>query len=156
MPEFPVVVLEPGPFAYTTVTTEMSGIAHAMGEGFDRLGAMFAQAGAEMAGMPMCHYVQYDGKLTTFQLGFPCRSDDAGALRTAGLDIGETPSGQVMKAVHVGPYDSVVTTYNAMIEAMKARGLVGANDMWEAYYSPPETPPEQIRTEVIWPVRAAD
>ena len=55
----------------------------------------------------------------------------------------------------MGPYDSIVNTYNAMTEAMKAQGFVGARDMWEVYYSPPETPPEQIKTEVIWPVREA-
>ena len=24
--------------------------------------------------------------------------------------------------------------------------------MWESYQSPPDTPPEEIRTEVIWPL----
>lgn len=153
MPEFPVVTLKPGPFAYITVTTPMAGIATAMGEGFGRLSALFAEARAEMAGMPMCHYVEYDETSTTFQLGFPCRPEEVGALRAAGLSIGETPAGATMKAVHLGPYDSVGSTYNAMIEAMKAQGLVAARDMWEVYHSPPETPPEQIRTEILWPVR---
>ncbi|MNL80251.1 Bacterial transcription activator, effector binding domain [compost metagenome] len=58
-----------------------------------------------------------------------------------------------MKAIHIGPYDTVVKTYDALTGAMKARGLTGAHDMWEVYYSPPDTPPEKLRTEIIWPVQ---
>ena len=152
MPEFPVVTLKPDPFAYITISTPMADIAQAMGQGFGQLDAAFSQAKARMAGPPMCHYVAYDEKSTTFQLGYPARPDEAEKLRAAGLEIGETPSGRNMKAVHMGPYDTVVTTYNAMTEAIKARGLTAAEDMWEAYYSPPDTPPQKIKTEVIWPV----
>lgn len=155
MPAFPIVTLKPEPFAYVTITSPITGIAQAMGEGFGRLGGMFSRAGAEMAGMPMCHYIDYDGTSTTFQLGFPCRPVEVGALGAAGLSIGETPSGETMKAVHVGPYDTVVSTYNAMTEAMKSQGTVGARDMWEVYHSPPETRPEAIRTEILWPVLKA-
>ena len=155
MSDFTIETLTPRPFAYITVTARMSDMARTMGESFGRLGALFAAAGAEMAGMPMCHYTAYDEKTATFDLGFPARADQVEALRAAGLSIGETSSGRNMKAVHIGPYDTVVETYNRMTAAMKAQGLVGATDMWETYFSPPETPPEQIRTEVTWPVRDA-
>ncbi len=155
MPEFPVVTLSPEPFAYITITANMTEIPKAMGDGFGQLSMLFAQAKVTMAGMPMCHYLDYDEKSTTFQLGFPCRPDEVEALRDAGLSIGETPSGENMKAVHMGPYDGLGTTYNAMTDAMKAQGLTPAKDMWETYYSPPETPPEQIKTEVTWPVQEA-
>jgi hypothetical protein len=153
MPAFPIVTLKPEPFAYITMTTPMSDIAQAMGQGFDRLGAAFGQSGARMAGMPMCHYTAYDEKTTTFELGFPARPDELDKLKAAGLQTGQTPSGRNMKAVHMGPYDTVVQTYNAMTEEMKARGLTAAQDMWEVYYSPPDSPPEQIKTEILWPVQ---
>jgi len=153
MPEFPVVELVPQPFAYITITAKMAEIPKAMGDGFGQLSMLFAQAKATMAGMPMCHYLDYDDKSATFQLGFPCRPDEVEALRDAGLSIGETPSGKNMKAVHMGPYDGLAATYAAMTEAMKAQGLSGTKDMWETYFSPPETPPAEIKTEVTWPVK---
>lgn len=155
MPEFPVVTLTPGPFACVTIATPVAGIAGAMAEGFCRLGDLFARAGAEMAGMPMCHYVEADQTSATFQLGFPCRPDEVAALRAAGLSIVETPSGEAMKAVHIGPYDDLTKTYAAMAKAMEAHGRIGSRDMWEVYCSPPETPPQQIRTEVLWPLQPA-
>lgn len=153
MPQFPVVTLQPDPFAYITVSTPMAGIAQAMGQGFGRLTAAFSQAHARMAGPPMCHYIAYDEKNTTFQLGIPARPDELDKLRAVGLETGETPSGRNMKAIHIGPYDTVTKTYTALTDAMKARGLTAARDMWEVYYSPPDTPPEQTKTEIIWPVQ---
>lgn len=153
MPQFPVVTLTPDPFAYITVRTSMSGISEAIGEGFGRLGAAFDEAHARVAGPPMCHYLDYDGSGTTFQLGYPARPDELDRLRDAGLQTGETPSGRNMKATHIGPYDTVVATYDALTDAIKARGLTAARDMWEVYCSPPGTPPDQIRTDILWPVQ---
>lgn len=155
MSDFEVETLKPQPFAYITLTAKMPEMPKVMGEGFDRLSAAFAEARAEMAGMPLCHYTDYDEQSATFEFGFPARPDQVDALRAAGLSIGETPSGRSMKAIHIGPYDTIVETYNKMTEAMKKQGFEGTKDMWESYFSPPDTPPEQIKTEVIWPVSEA-
>lgn len=154
MTDFKIETMRPRPFAFVTRTAKMTEISSAMAEGFAALGAMFAKAGATMAGMPMAHYRAYDAKTTTFDLGFPCRSEDTKALAAAGLSIGETPAGQSMTATHVGPYDTVVSTYNAMTTEMQSQGLKPAGDMWEIYFSPPDTPPERIRTDVVWPIAA--
>jgi len=155
MSDFPIVTLTPRPFAFVTITTPMPEIARAMGEGFGRLAGLFQKAGAEMAGMPHCHYVAYDTASTTFQLGFPARPDQVASLREAGLEIGETPKGKLMQAVHMGPYDTVVATYNEMTAQMEKKHLQGTRDMWEVYYSPPETPSAEIKTEILWPIEKA-
>jgi effector-binding domain-containing protein len=154
MSEFKIETMQARPFAYITRTAKMNEIGKAMAEGFGALGAMFAKAGAAMAGMPMAHYRSYDTKTTTFDLGFPCRAEDAKALGAAGLSIGETPAGRNMTATHMGPYDTVVSTYDAMTAEMKSQGLKPASDMWEIYFSPPDTPPAKIRTDVVWPIAA--
>jgi AraC family transcriptional regulator len=155
MPQFEVTDLTAQPFAYLTKTAQIKGIAEVMGQSFAELGKAFAAAAAPMTGPPLCHYMGFDGATTTFQVGFPYRPDDGKRLTAAGLTIGTTQAGQVMKATHKGPYETVVETYNAMQSEMQQRHLVGADDMWEIYMSPPETPPEEILTQVIWPVRRA-
>jgi effector-binding domain-containing protein len=150
-----ITTLTAAPFAYLVRTSKIADMPKTMGEGFAALFQLFAKAEARQAGMPMAHYLEYDEDSTTFELGFPVRPEDVEALRAAGLKIGETPSGENMKAVHIGPYDSIVKTYDVMTGAMEKQGLKGSRDMWEVYYSPPETPPEQIQTEVIWPLRRA-
>lgn len=155
MSGFPIVVSTPLPFAYVLRSAVIADVPKTMGEGFATLSSKFAEAKAGFGGPPLAHYLSFDGNSTTFELGFPVHEKDVLALRAAGLSIGQTASGKTMKGLHVGPYDTVVETYNAMQAAMKAQGVTGASDMWECYFSPPETPPAEIRTEVIWPVRAA-
>ena len=153
IPSFPVSHSVPQPYAYIRRTTPITEISAAMGEGFAALDAAFRAAHAVPAGPPLAHYTGYDANSTSFELGFPVIADDAEALQVAGLEIGETFGGQVMRGVHHGAYDTVTGTYEAMMTDMAARGLVAAPDMWECYISPPGTPTERIETEVIWGVR---
>ncbi len=154
MTDFPIETMQPTPRAFITRSCKMADIPATMMEGFETLGRLFAQAKVKLEGMPMAHYVDYDDVSTSFELGFPCRSEDAEALRTAGLSIGTTAEGPSMRATHIGPYDGVQSTYHAMIGEMTRLGLAPARDMWEIYYSPPDTPPAQIRTDVVWPLAA--
>jgi AraC family transcriptional regulator len=153
MPDFVVATLKAEPYAYIERTARTSEIPKIMSESFDTLSALFAKAKASMVGMPLTHYKSFDGETTSFQLGFPVRQEDTAALEEAGLSIGETPHGPAMQAIHIGPYEEVPKTYDALLAEMKARGLEGTTDMWERYFSPPGTPPEQTRTEVICPLR---
>lgn len=155
MPEPVVVELKSRPFAYISLKSSLAGMPAAMGQGFASLAQMFGRAKAQMAGNPLAHYTDFDATSASFDLGFPARAEDVPALRAAGLSIGETPGGQNMTATHIGPYDTVSKTYDLMAAAMKRQGLMGSKDMWESYLSPPETPPNRIRTDVIWHVEEA-
>lgn len=152
----PVIVeLSPRPFAYISLRSSLPQMPAIMGQGFATLGQMFATAKAQMAGNPLAHYTDFDATSASFELGFPVLESDIPALRAAGLSIGTTPGGRNMTATHVGPYDTVSRTYDRMTSAMKEQKLAGSRDMWESYLSPPGTPPDQIRTDVIWSVEAA-
>lgn len=152
MSGFTVETAVPEPFAYLRRSSKIADMPKAMGEGFDTLSRLLAVAKVAPAGMPLAHYLEYDETSTTFDLGFPVRAEDVEAVRAAGLEVGETPGGRVMKGTHMGPYETANDTYQAMLAEMKSQGLTAAHDMWEMYFSPPETPPDQIRTDVIWPV----
>ena len=152
MPEPVIVQLQARPFAYVNLTSSLPAMPQTMSEGFGQLAGLFAKAGAQMAGNPLAHYLAFGADTVTFELGFPVLPADIEKLRSAGLSIGQTPSGRNMTATHIGPYDTVSETYAVMDTAMRAHGVTGTKDMWESYMSPPETPPEQIKTEVIWPL----
>jgi hypothetical protein len=152
VPEPAIVELHSTPFAYISLTSLLPQMAQTIGDGFTTLVEKFAEARAEMAGNPMAHYLDFSADSVRFELGFPVLEKDIERLRGAGLSIGRTPDGTSMKATHTGPYQSVSDTYGEMSAAMQGRGLTGTKDMWESYISPPETPPDQIRTDVIWPI----
>lgn len=155
MTEPVVVQLTPTPFACIRRKATLADMPTVMAEGFAALSQLFDKAHARMAGAPLAHYLDYDATSATFELGFPVDAEKLEDLRAAGLTIGQTPGGDIMTATHIGPYDTIVRTYDAMTMAMKQRGLSGSKDMWERYFSPPDTPPEQIRTDVLWPVSKA-
>jgi effector-binding domain-containing protein len=155
MTEPVVVELQPRPFAFVKLQSRLAEMPETIGQAFATLAQLFDKAGAQMAGNPMAHYLDFDASLVSFELGFPVIEADVEKLRSAGLSIGRTPSGQNMTATHIGPYDTVSKTYATIEAAMKAHAVIGTKDMWESYLSPPETPPEQTRTDVIWPLVAA-
>ena len=152
MSEPVVVELKSTPFAYMSLQSALAAMPTTMAEGFRSLMGKFAQAKAPMAGNPLAHYTLFDATSASFDLGFPARAEDVEALRATGLFIGQTPGGRNMTATHIGPYDTVSETYELMTAAMKRQGLSGAKDMWESYLSPPDTPPSEIRTDLIWHV----
>lgn len=60
--------------------------------------------------------------------------------------------GSIMKALaeaDVTPIGPPVARY-----LMTADGFDVAGPMWEQYLSPPQTPPEETRTEIYWPLKA--
>lgn len=154
MSDFPVKTLVPVPFAFLLRSSRIQDMKTSMPQGFAELMQAFGQAGVTPSGPPLAHYLTYDNDATTFELGFPVQAADAERLRASGLRIGETCAGPAMVATHIGAYDTVVGTYDAMMAAMQAERLEAGGDMWEIYASPPETPPERTRTEIIWPVKA--
>lgn len=155
MPDPVIVELTPRPFAYVSLRSTLPEMPATIGQGFATLGQLFANANAQMAGNPLAHYTDFDETSASFDLGFPVLANDIPALRAAGLSIGEIPSGRSMTATHIGPYDTVSKTYDLMAAAMKEQGLSGTKDMWESYLSPPDTPSNEIRTDVIWHVEEA-
>jgi effector-binding domain-containing protein len=52
----------------------------------------------------------------------------------------------------VGPYSSLGQTHDALREYIRIHGYAAAGAPVEYYLSPPETPPTEQKTEVVWPV----
>ena len=56
--------------------------------------------------------------------------------------------------MHVGPYDTLAETYEAVMGKMQAEGVTPGSSMWEYYLSDPaaEPDPAMWKTLVVWPV----
>lgn len=149
------VAMTPEPFAYVTRQCELAGVGATIGDAFRALGAALDQAKVNPSGPPMARYRNIaDGRITV-DLGFPVQDAALASLRAAGLQTGMTGGGQAMRAMHAGSYEKLKLTYDAVVDAIRAAGREPGEEMWERYFSGPETPPEQSRTEVLWPVKPA-
>jgi hypothetical protein len=74
----------------------------------------------------------------------------------SGVRGGILPACRAVQAMHVGSYDTLGTTYEAVKQRMNEEGLKASDDMWEYYLSDRSTDPATWRTLVVWPVLCGD
>ena len=134
-----------------------SGELPAMGE---RMGHAFATV---MADLGKASFVpdgpavaRYEPTADGFDVsaGFRIPSE---ATVPAGLDRLELGGIEAAHTTHLGPYSGLSAAYDDLKAVADAAGrpVAGDGPMWEEYWSGPDTPAEQIRTEVYWPLPPA-
>ncbi|GAB3438328.1 hypothetical protein GCM10027517_10520 [Phycicoccus ginsengisoli] len=71
-----------------------------------------------------------------------------------GVEECNLPPCEVATTTHVGRYEDLGQAYEALRSGVAAQGRRLAEDgiMWEEYWSPPGTPPDQVKTVISWPV----
>ena len=125
-------------------------IATKAGEAFRAVAEHLARAGVPVTGPAVSCYTtgpQVFDVASGFVVG-------EGAEPGEGVEVDQLPTCEVATTTHVGPYEELGTAYEELREGVAAKGrrLVEDGIMWEEYWSPPGTPPEQARTVVCWPV----
>ena len=68
------------------------------------------------------------------------------------FDYMELPATRVVSLLHIGPYDTLGTAYDAIESYVADKGLNVSGSPREFYLSPPDVPPDQIQTLVERPV----
>ncbi len=130
----------------------MDEVPEFLGEAFGRCAGAAATLHKEIGGAP---FAWYHGAPTTsldVSAGLPVE------YLTGELPIGveavERPGGRAVTAVHVGPYDTLHDTYEAVESWMEERGLVAGDDAWEEYLTDPVAQPDQSKweTRIVLPL----
>lgn len=131
----------------TRIETIGATLAQAFGEIYAAIGA----ARAETAGAPFViyHSMPVPGQPLDIEICAPV----AGPFELAApWRLVELPAGAFASGLHIGPYDSIGTLYDALAAWIPVHGLEIAGPPREVYLSDPSTPPDQIRTVVEYPV----
>lgn len=122
-----------------------------MGEVYGELGAYMGRKGIAFAGPPYAMYYNMDMDALDVEMGFPVSVDAEGEGR---ITAGEIPGGTVASAVHKGPYDKLMDTYNILMAFVRENGLETTEWMYEFYLnSPAEVKPEDLETEICYPLK---
>lgn len=146
------ITAEAVPMVYVTRSVGMNAteITAVMDEAFVVIGGFIGKTGIVPAGDPLAVFRDWDessGRLKV-DVGFPVAPGDTGRIEGE-IAAGETPSGKALKAVHVGPYDTLSNTYGVLMAHMKEKGIPMAPVSWEVYANDPEdTPPDKLITEI--------
>jgi AraC family transcriptional regulator len=122
---------------------------------FDRaFGAVSAAMEAQRlhpVGPPFALYHGAPSDTVDAEAGFPV----SGTITAVnGVHAGALPACRAVQAMHVGNYDTLHVTYEAVKQKMREEGLQVSDDMWEYYLSDPSSEPDPLtwRTLVVWPV----
>lgn len=129
---------------------ELATIGEQMGRAFGAVMAALGQADVHADGPALAYYEPTDDGFDV-AAGFRVAADFTAPPGVERLDLGEV---EAAHTTHIGPYSELTTAYDDLQRqaADAGRALVRSGPMWEEYWSPPETPDDQTRTEVYWPV----
>ena len=156
-----IVDLDPQPTAAIRVTQPMAelDLASAFDRGMPLVAARIGATGGSIGGPPYGRYHRFGPDVVDVEIGFPVASPpdlpELGDVPTGEVGRSELPGGPIARATHLGPYDGLSGTYDALHEWI--HGQPGVDDgpgPWESYVdSPSETADmAQLRTEVFWPL----
>jgi effector-binding domain-containing protein len=149
MTAFAVREIDPQHTAVVRVTTSPDKLPEIFSSVFPETYAHLGATGSMPAGPPFARYFSF-GPTFDVEIGVPVADQIApdGRVRP-----GELPGGRAVVGIHVGPYDRLHETYEAMERFIADQGLVPAGAMWERYLTGPEDPdPSTWRTEIVQPV----
>jgi effector-binding domain-containing protein len=139
------------PVAVVRERVPMNELTGFFGRAFGAVMAAVQMQGASPAGPPFALYHGMPDETVDVEAGFPV----AGNFQpTAEVASGMLPETDAVEAIHTGPYDTLGTTYDAILEHIKADGAAPSETMWEYYLTDPEAQPDPAtwQTKVVWPV----
>jgi effector-binding domain-containing protein len=121
-----------------------------MGEALSAVEAYLTAAGVPLEGPAVAVYEPEGEGQFDVAAGFPVQEPIEGDGHVVPVEL---PEGDVAVTTHTGPYDRLSQAYEAIQAWMREHGHEPAISMWEEYYSPPDTPPSETRTDVFWPLK---
>jgi len=128
-------------------------------EAFGKLYQWIGQKGYVPSGPPLGLYLNAPGQIPEDQLLWELRSPIAGDVALSepdeqGLGVKHLAAIQVASTMHKGPFEKVEETYKALAEWVVQNGYEMSGPPEEVYFSnPAETRPEDLLTEIRFPVR---
>ncbi|MFB8148134.1 GyrI-like domain-containing protein [Microbacterium sp. NPDC056003] len=138
------------PTAGVRGTVSMEGLTEFFSHAFSETMRVLAAQGVQPSGPPFGKYYGMPGATVDVEAGFPVLTP---VTPDGEVAPGVLPGGQVVEAVHVGPYDTLTQTYALVEQFFAATGRTAGEVMWESYLSDPaeEPDPATWRTLISWP-----
>ncbi len=148
-----IVELEPQEALVLHGEVPMTELTEFFGRAFSEVPVAAAAAGLEIVGPPFGYYLGMPTDTVTLAAGFPVRGEGPAEGEFRRLVL---PGGRAVRVMHVGPYDTMRQTYDALFAWMLERGLEPSDGMWESYLSDPDEHPDPAtwQTLIVWPLRS--
>jgi effector-binding domain-containing protein len=133
------------------VRVEMPTIGSHISEAYAEAYPYLESKGVAPAGPPFVIYTEQPSAQHPFAVDI-CAPVGGGVDPPQGWSIEELPASEFASLLHLGPYENLGASYAVLQDWIGAHHLVVTGPPREVYLSPPETPPQEIRTVVEFPV----
>lgn len=131
--------------------TDLAHIGEHIGEAYGAVERYLAGAGTPPSGPAFAYYRNFTEDGFDGAAGFEVADPVDGDGHVVPIDL---PAGDVATETHLGPYDTLEHTYEALAAWAAREGHdLDLSTAWEEYWSPPGTPAEEIRTVIYVPVK---
>jgi effector-binding domain-containing protein len=132
------------------MTRPVAHIGAAMAEAFPKIYHAVVSSGMEPAGMPLAVYFDMGPEVMTFECAIPVPAPFAASGEVVASSVG---GGEAAFTVHVGTYDTIGTTWEALMAWLSEQGKRPGGPGWESYLDEPgQVPDDELRTEIYLPV----
>jgi effector-binding domain-containing protein len=151
MTDFAIRDVPRQPTAAIRLDCPPEGIGEAMAQAFPRIYEAVTKAGGGPAGAPLARYFSFGGPTIEFECAIPVAAPFAPEGDVQPSEVG---GGEAAFTLHVGPYDTISQTWEALGEWVEGQGREPAGPGWEYYLTDPSEEPDPAKwvTEVYMPV----
>jgi effector-binding domain-containing protein len=156
-PEIKIVEIKEQPTLTIRESADLASIPEKMGRIFMEIFAFMQKRGIVPVGPPFSYWHDVFSEAASkgifdMEAGFPVSRPVESEGR---IKAGKLPGGKAVKAVHIGPYETLSETYDAVLSWTKEKGYQVEEYMWETYLTDPDTVPDQSKwmTEIFWPIK---
>ena len=154
--EIEQIVVAATEIAYLPATSipEPAAISAAMGDAYFEILSFIDEHNLAEAGAPLSITRSFSGAQLLFDAGIPVRGvSDLTPRDGTTVKIGQTYTGKVIRARHIGSYQSLAATHRKIAAYLAALGIERAGDAWESYVGDPTKVPEsELLTYVYYPI----
>lgn len=151
------LVVEAKEIAYLSAASppDPASVSEAMGRAYFRILNFIDKHGLANAGAPLSITRSFSGSNLLFDAAIPVQGvTDATPRNEAGVKIGTTHAGTVIRAKHLGSYRGLGQTHQKIAAYLAALGLERDGVAWESYVSDPTKVPEaEMLTYVFYPIK---
>ena len=143
--------LTPQPAVVIRAKARADALGPVMGELLPAVLAFVQSSEAEPAGPPFCRYLSMGGEEWEFECGMAVTRPVEGRDR---FEAAELPGGDAVTTTHVGPYDTLGQSWDALGAWLAEQGKVGGGAPWELYLTDPGEVrnPAEWRTQLVMPL----
>jgi effector-binding domain-containing protein len=147
------VELSASPILLVSETTAMDAVAKGYIDAFGQIGKFMAKNKLKQSGAPF----GIEGAITatnySFDAGMPVDRGDAKSAD--GVRVSQSYAGKALKAVHVGPYETMNQTRDKLLASAAAHGYTRSGAPVYSYVDDPgKIAAAQVRTEIYAPIES--